>query len=95
MITGEDYYGTTPEYSSQCNPQHIGGGDWLHDYYTVSEEEYDAMEEKPELHKVCRPFKCQDFDGFREVVQDEKDGIGWTEREGFYPNIHSRYYFVE
>lgn len=80
-----------PKYSSQCpNAKSLGQeplgcgysvqsqNTYTH-YYSVSKSEYDNMAVKPELTSQCIPLRLYNFDGFTDVIQEERHGMGWEE----------------
>lgn len=95
----------TVRYSAQVNPKNIGKepnyGQSVHEhryetiYFTVSKDEFDAMEVKPQLTTVVRPARFHNFDGFVEQTQIEKKGMGWSEQDIDYHTTTTYVYFVE
>lgn len=96
----------TPAYSSQVQHRHIGnepepiGGQSVHshryytEYYEVNRIDFDEMKFKPALTKQYRPLRIRNFDGFVEVTQEERIGLGWTEIEQSYHQTTKHVYFL-
>lgn len=92
-------------YSAQVNPKNLGEepnyGQSVHAhryftyYFSVSKEDYESMEVKPELTEQVRPSRFHNFDGFVETIQTEKRGMGWSEQERTYHDTTNYIYFVE
>lgn len=95
----------TVRYSAQVHPKNLGTepnyNQSVHShryntiYFSVSKEEFDAMEVKPELTKQVRPARYHNFDGFVEMIQSEKVGMGWREQDRTYDDTNNYIYFVE
>ena len=65
-------------------------------YYAISKETYERMKIKPNLTDVYMPIRLHNYDGFVEVTQNGRKGIGWTEtiRLNYHKYI-TKTYFVE
>lgn len=65
-------------------------------YYAISKETYERMKIKPNLTDVYMPLRLHNYDGFVEVTQNGRKGIGWTEtiRLHFHKFV-TETYFVE
>lgn len=65
-------------------------------YYAISRETYERMRIKPKLTDVYMPLRLHNYDGFVEVTQNGRKGIGWTEtiRLHYHKSI-TKTYFVE
>lgn len=94
-----------PAYSSQTSPRHIGkepeyscrsydSHQYHTFYYEVTREQYEAMPIKPELTPIHRPIRLHNFDGFTEVIQEARDGMGWTEKKADFHSTTTYKYFV-
>lgn len=95
-----------PAYSTQVPHRHIGnepepvGGQSVHShryytrYYEVRRDDFDSMTFKPTLTKQHRPLRLHNFDGFVEVTQEERSGLGWSEVEQSYHQTTRYVYFV-
>ena len=83
-VGGESHYGSV---------LYIGSDDY---YYAISKETYERMKIKPNLTDVYMPIRLHNYDGFVEVTQNGRKGIGWTEtiRLNYHKYI-TKTYFVE
>lgn len=65
-------------------------------YYAISKETYERMKIKPNLTDVYMPIRLHNYDGFVEVTQNGRKGIGWTETIRLnYHKFITKTYFVE
>ena len=67
------------------------------DYYEVKRSDFEKMENKPKLEKVCRPLRLHNFDGFVEPTQKERRGEGWTEtyQRDFHATITKHFFIAD
>lgn len=95
----------TVRYSAQVRPKNLGKepdfGQRVHShryntyYFSVSKEDFESMEIKPELTEQVRPVRHHNFDGFVEMIQEEKKGLGWREQDKDFHDTTTYIYFVE
>lgn len=90
-----------PMHSSQTMPKFMGGepdngGKYNTYYYIVTKEQFEAMAVKPQLSQMCRPIRLKNYDSVNaDIIQNEKNGLGWEEEESTFDKHYRYVYFIE
>lgn len=84
-----EYLGKEPNFS-----QSIHNHRYETHYFEVHKNDFEKMAVKPTLSKQCRPARYHNFDGFVELIQEEKKGLGWLEQTSDWHTTKTFVYFI-